>query len=110
TPRTASMPNQTAARAPTSVPTTYAAATAGRPAASRTRVCTAYVEKVVNPPSTPVPRNGRTSRCGAVRPASVAMSTPIAAQPLRLVTNVAQGKPVAGCGQAVQQVPAECAH
>src|SRR5690606_11141831 len=61
TPRTTSMPNQTAASAPISVPRTYAAATPGRPAASRVRVCTAYVEKVVNPPSTPVPRNGRAS-------------------------------------------------
>jgi hypothetical protein len=41
------------------VPPTYAAAVAYAFAASKSRVSTAYAENVVNPPSTPVPKNGR---------------------------------------------------
>ncbi|TWH70031.1 hypothetical protein JD77_05050 [Micromonospora olivasterospora] len=71
----------------------------GAPAATACRASTTYVEKVVKPPSTPTPRNGRVS--GRVRPAATrAMSAPISRQPVTLTENVAHGKPAGWCGRA----------
>src|SRR3954471_360949 len=61
---------------------------------------TAYVEKVVKPPRTPVPKKGRTRRWAAHVSVMTTMNTPITAQPTTLVQKVAQGKPPAWVGHA----------
>ena len=53
----------------------------------------------MNPPSTPTPRNGRTSGPTPTAP-STAISAPISRQPVTLTPKVAHGKPVGGCGTA----------
>ncbi len=53
---------------------------------------TAYVENVVKPPSTPVPRKGRVSRCGVASSVTVTSSTPISAQPTTLISSVVHGR------------------
>src|SRR5690348_6713266 len=61
---------------------------------------TAYVEKVVYPPSTPTPRNGRSSRCADHTSTTRTMSTPMSRHPDTLVTNVAHGNRPGRCGHA----------
>src|SRR5690606_36364721 len=57
-------------------------------------------ENVVNPPSTPEPRNGRTSGC-AHRPSPAStISTPISAQPPTLMPNSVHGNPPGEPGKA----------
>src|SRR5215207_8122428 len=63
-------------------------------------VSTAYVEKVVYPPSNPTPTNGRTSRCGRRASTMDTISTPINTQPDTLTTNVPTGNPRADPGSA----------
>ena len=61
---------------------------------------TAYVEKVVKPPRSPVPKNGRTSRLSERRSTTMTMSTPMAKQPATLVSSVLQGNSVEAWGIA----------
>src|SRR5262249_20073894 len=56
--------------------------------------------KVVNPPSTPVPRNGRTSGCAARISVIRTISTPIAAQPATFTDQVGHGNAPGGTGHA----------
>ena len=48
---------------------------------------------MVKPPSTPVPKKGRTSRWAAHTSVITTMKTPITAQPTTLTQKVVQGKP-----------------
>lgn len=48
---------------------------------------------MVNPPSTPTPRNGRASRCADHTSVISTISTPIRRQPTTLVTKVPHGNP-----------------
>lgn len=73
---------------------------AGRPASISRWMSTAYVEKVVKPPSTPVPKNGRTSGWAGRISVTVTRKTPITAQPATLTQKVAQGKPSGAAGQS----------
>ena len=59
---------------------------------------TAYVEKVVKPPSTPVPKNGRTRRWAAQLSVITIMKRPITKQPTTFTQNVVQGKPAGPVG------------
>src|SRR5690242_8991440 len=61
---------------------------------------TAYVEKVVNPPSTPVPKKGRTRRWAAHTSVMTTMKTPITAHPMTLTQNVVQGNPPVSTGHS----------
>ncbi len=90
--------SHTAASAASGVAARQARAVAVWPAASSCRTSTAYVEKVVKPPSTPVPRKGRTSGWAVRASVTSTMSTPIAAHPRTLTQKTVQGKPPARAG------------
>lgn len=57
------------------------------------------VEKVVKPPRTPVPRNGRVSGWTARRSVISTMRTPMAAQPMTLIQKVVHGNVPGAVGQ-----------
>jgi hypothetical protein len=48
----------TATRQAARVPTAYVVAVTSAPSATSARVCSEYVDRVVNPPRTPVPSRG----------------------------------------------------
>ncbi|GAA1688473.1 hypothetical protein GCM10009680_30020 [Streptomyces yatensis] len=61
---------------------------------------TAYVEKVVKPPSTPVPKKGRTSRWAVHISVISTRKTPMTAQPTALTSRIVQGKALDGVGHS----------
>ncbi len=82
------------------VSTRYTSAVPACPPAASPSASSAYVEKVVNPPSTPVPRNGRASGCTVSSSVTITMSSPMNAHPEAFTTSVAQGNAPAGVGQS----------
>src|SRR3954447_2822929 len=101
TARASTTPRAAASRAPTAEPTRYRRARSGRPSPINSGTSTMAVEKVVNPPSTPTPRNGRSSRCGAVSSSvSSTMSAPSRNEPARLMPNVVTGQAPSPAGNA----------
>src|ERR1700730_3310136 len=60
-----------------------------------------YVENVVNPPSIPTPRKGRTRRWACPASVTSTISTPISRHPDTLIQNVVHAKLPAGWGKTV---------